>query len=115
MKGSCLKTAWAGFSLKPAGRFCDYGSKETGGSFRKKYHGNFTNARWVLLDDLGHNDIWTITAEGTQYLMQRFLDEGVVDTSKFDRIPEWKFTPQVTFAQMFQQMMQQSQKTAAQK
>jgi pimeloyl-ACP methyl ester carboxylesterase len=90
-----------------------YGSKETGAPFRKKYSDNFTNAHWVLLDDLGHNDIWTITAEGTQHLMQRFLDEGVVDTSKFDRIPEWEFTPQVTFAQMFQQMMQQSQKTAA--
>jgi pimeloyl-ACP methyl ester carboxylesterase len=91
-----------------------YGSKETGEPFRKKYNGNFTNVRWVILDDLGHNDIWTITAEGTQHLMQRFLNEGIVDTSKFDRIPDWKFTPQVTFAQMFQQMMQQSQKTTTQ-
>ncbi len=89
-----------------------YGSKQTGEPFRDKYSGNFTNAHWVVLDDLGHNDIWTIAADGTHHLMRRFLDEGVVDTSKFGRIPEWRFKPQVTFRQMFQQMMQQSQQTA---
>ncbi len=85
-----------------------YGSKQTGGSFRNRYESNFTNAHWVILDDLGHMDIWTITAEGTQHLMRTFLNEGVVDTSKFGSIPDWDFTPQATFHQMLQQMMKQS-------
>ncbi len=89
-----------------------YGSKETGEPFRKKYKDNFVNAHWVILDDLGHNDIWTLTPEGTSYLIRSFLDKGAVDTSKFGLIPDWTFTPQVTFAQMFQQMMQQSKKNA---
>ncbi len=87
-----------------------YGSKETGESFRNKYRNNFTNAHWVILDDLGHGDIWTITADGTQHLMRTFLNEGVVDTSKFGSIPEWDFTPQTTFHQMIQKMMQQGPK-----
>ena len=84
-----------------------YGSKETGESFRDKYQANFTHAHWVILDDLGHTDIWSITAEGTQHLMRTFLNEGIADTSKFGSIPEWDFTPQATFHQMLQQMMQQ--------
>jgi len=88
-----------------------YGSKQTGESFRKRYEANFTNAHWVILDDLGHMDIWTITAEGTQHLMYTFLNEGVVDTSKFGRIPDWDFTPQATFHQMLQQMTQQGGKS----
>ena len=83
-----------------------YGSKETGESFRNKYRNNFTNAHWVILDDLGHGDIWTITADGTQHLMRTFLNEGVVDTSKFGSIPEWDFMPQATFQQMLGQMKQ---------
>jgi len=86
-----------------------YGSKQTGESFRNRYEANFKNAHWVILDDLGHMDIWTITAEGTQHLMSRFLNEGIVDASKFGRIPDWDFTPQATFHQMLQQMMQQAQ------
>jgi len=85
-----------------------YGSKETGEPFRKEYEGNFTNAHWLILDDLGHMDIWNIIGEGTHHLMLRFLDDGVVDTSKIGRIPEWDFTPQATFHQMLQQMMQQA-------
>lgn len=85
-----------------------YGSKQTGESFKNRYEANFTNAHWVILDDLGHMDIWTITAEGTQHLMRTFINEGTVDTSKFGRIPQWDFTPQTTFHQMLQQMMQQS-------
>jgi len=85
-----------------------YGSKQTGDSFRNRYEANFTHAHWVILDDLGHNDIWTITAELTQHLMHTFINEGAVDTSKFGRIPEWDFTPQMTFHQMLQQMTQQS-------
>ena len=88
-----------------------YGSKETGESFQNKYRNNFTNAHWVILDDIGHGDIWTITAEGTQHLMRMFLNEGVVDTSKFGSIPEWEFTPQATFQQMIQQMTQQGGKS----
>ncbi len=88
-----------------------YGSKETGESFQNKYRNNFTNAHWVILDDIGHGDIWTITAEGTQHLMLTFLNEGVVDTSKFGSIPEWEFTPQATFQQMIQQMTQQGSKS----
>jgi len=88
-----------------------YGSKETGESFQNKYRNNFTNAHWVILDDIGHGDIWTITAEGTQHLMRTFLNEGVVDTSKFGSIPEWEFTPQATFQQMIQQMTQQGGKS----
>ena len=84
-----------------------YGSKETGEPFRKKYEENFTNAHWLILDDLGHMDIWNIIGEGTNHLMLRFLNDGVVDTSKIGRIPEWDFTPQATFNQMLQQMMQQ--------
>jgi pimeloyl-ACP methyl ester carboxylesterase len=84
-----------------------YGSKETGESFRNKYRNNFINAHWVILDNLGHGDIWTITAGGTQHLMRTFLNEGVVDTSKFGSIPEWDFTPQATFNQILQQMTQQ--------
>jgi pimeloyl-ACP methyl ester carboxylesterase len=77
-----------------------YGSKETGESFQNKYRNNFTNAHWVILEDVGHGDIWTITADGTQHLMRTFLNEGIVDTSKFGSIPEWDFTPQTTFHQM---------------
>lgn len=86
-----------------------YGSKQTGEPFKHRYEANFEHAHWVILDDLGHMDIWTITAEGTQNLMSRFLNEGIVDTSKFGRIPDWDFTPQATFHQMLQQMMQQDQ------
>ena len=86
-----------------------YGSKQTGESFRNKYEANFSHAHWVILEDLGHTDVWTITAEGTQHLMRTFLNEGIVDTSKFGSIPEWDFTPQATFHQMLQQMMQQGQ------
>jgi len=86
-----------------------YGSKQTGEPFRRRYEANFEHAHWVILDDLGHMDIWTITAEGTRHLMNRFLNEGIVDTSKFGRIPDWDFTPQTTFHQMLQQMMQQDQ------
>lgn len=81
-----------------------YGSKETGEPFREKYASTFTNARWVILDDLGHNDIWTITGEGIHNLMLRFLNEGVVDKSKIVTPSKWDFTPEVTFQQMFQQM-----------
>ena len=88
-----------------------YGSKETGESFQNKYQASFTHAHWVVLDDLGHTDIWTITADGTQHLMSRFLNEGIVDTSKFGSIPEWDFTPQATFQQMIQQMTQQGGKS----
>jgi pimeloyl-ACP methyl ester carboxylesterase len=87
-----------------------YGSKETGEIFRNRYHANFIHAHWVILDDLGHTDIWTITGEGTQHLMRTFLNEGIVDTSKFGSIPEWDFTPQATFHQMLQQMKQQNSK-----
>jgi pimeloyl-ACP methyl ester carboxylesterase len=86
-----------------------YGSKQTGEPVRKRYEANFTNAHWVILDDLGHMDIWTITAEGTQHLMRTFINEGIVDTSKFGSIPDWDFTPQATFHQMLQQMTQQGQ------
>lgn len=84
-----------------------YGSKETGEPFRKKYEGNFTKAHWLILDDLGHTDIWNIIGEGTNHLMLRFLNDGVVDTSKIGPIPEWDFAPKATFHQMLQQMMQQ--------
>lgn len=83
-----------------------YGSKEMGGPFQEKYGDNFTNARWVLFYDLGHNDIWTITGPGMQHLIRRFIDEGAVDTSAMGEIPPWDFTPAMTFHQMFQQMMQ---------
>ena len=81
-----------------------YGSKETGEPFREKYASTFTNARWVILDDLGHMDIWTITGEGIHNLMLGFLDKGVMDTSKIVLPPKWDFTPEVTFQQMLQQM-----------
>ncbi len=84
-----------------------YGSKQTGQPLKNKHGASLTNARWVILDDIGHSDIWTIAGEGTSHLMRRFLDDGVVDTSKFGPVPEWDFTPKVTFSQMFQQMMQQ--------
>lgn len=87
-----------------------YGSKETGEIFRNRYHANFVHAHWVILDDLGHTDIWTVTGEGTQHLMRTFLNEGIVDTSKLGSIPEWDFTPQATFHQMLQQMKQQNSK-----
>lgn len=85
-----------------------YGSKETGEPMKRKHGASLTNARWVILDDLGHNDIWTIAGEGTSHLMRRFLDDGVVDISKFGPVPEWDFTPKVTFGQMFRQMTQQA-------
>jgi pimeloyl-ACP methyl ester carboxylesterase len=79
-----------------------YGSKQTGEPFRSRYEANFSHAHWVILNDLGHTDIWT---------MRTFLNEGIVDTSKFGSIPEWDFTPQARFHQMLQQMMQQVSKT----
>lgn len=84
-----------------------YGSKQTGQPLKNKHGASLTNARWVILDDIGHSDIWTIAGEGTSHLMRRFLDDGVVDTSKFGAVPNWDFTPEVTFSQMFKQMMQQ--------
>ncbi len=81
-----------------------HGSKETGEPFRKKYADTFTNARWVIFDDLAHNDIWTITGRGIHHLMLRFLDDGVVDKSKMGELPKWSFTPEFTFQQMLQQM-----------
>jgi pimeloyl-ACP methyl ester carboxylesterase len=84
-----------------------YGSKEMGQPFKEKYGDNFTDVRWVLFDDLGHNDIWTITGSGMAHLIRRFIDEGTVDTSAMGEIPRWDFTPAMTFYQMFQQMMQQ--------
>jgi len=82
-----------------------YGSKETGESFKDRYAGMFTNAHWVTFDDLGHMDVWTLIADGMTHLIHTFLDEGVVDTTKVGEIPKWDFTPQMTFHQMFQQMM----------
>jgi pimeloyl-ACP methyl ester carboxylesterase len=83
-----------------------YGSRETGEPLRQDYAKNFTDAHWVMFEDLGHNDIWTITGDGIHHLILRFLDEGVADTSKIGDIPGWDFTPKVTFWQMFQQMTQ---------
>jgi len=81
-----------------------YGSKETGEPFRKKYADTFTKARWVIFDDLGHNDIWTIAGRGIHHLMLSFLNAGVVDKSKMGELPKWNFTPEFTFQQMFEQM-----------
>jgi hypothetical protein len=83
-----------------------YGSKEMGEAPRRDYAQNFTNGQWVILDDLLHTDIFTITGEGTAHLIHRFIDDGVVDTSKLDQIPPWDFTPKTTLLQMFQQMTQ---------
>jgi len=82
-----------------------YGSKQTGEPIRDMNKARFTRAHWVILDDLGHSDVWTITAKGTQHLIQSFLDDGVVDTSAMGPIPPWDFEPQTTFSQMLQQMM----------
>ncbi len=83
-----------------------YGSKENGEPFRNIYAKNFTNASWIILDDVGHDDIGTILADESSRLMKRFLDEGIVDTFNMGKIPEWDFTPQVTFQDMLRQMMQ---------
>jgi pimeloyl-ACP methyl ester carboxylesterase len=88
-----------------------YGSKETGEPFREKYADAFTNARWVILDDLAHMDIWTITGQVVHHLMLRFLDAGLADTSKIVTPSKWNFTPEVTFQQTFEQITQQSDKT----
>jgi len=82
-----------------------YGSKQTGEPLRDMNKERFTHAHWVILDDLGHTDVWTITASGTHHLIQRFLDEGVVDTSRIGPIPPWDFLPEATFSQLLQQMM----------
>jgi len=85
-----------------------YGSKEAGETFRDRHGTMFTNARWVMFEDLGHMDVWNMIGDGMGHLIHRFLDEGVVDTSKVGAIPKWDFTPQTTFYQMFQQMTSQS-------
>lgn len=82
-----------------------YGSKEMGGPFKRRYGNNLTNAQWVMFDNLGHNDVWTLIGPGIRHLMLRFLNDGVVDTSKVGDIPPWDFTPKMTYRQMFQQMM----------
>ncbi|UCD50962.1 MAG: alpha/beta fold hydrolase [Phycisphaerales bacterium] len=81
-----------------------YGSKEAGKAFRDKYGAMFTNAHWVMFDDLGHMDVWKIIGPGMSHLIHRFLDHGAIDTSQIGAIPKWDFTPQATFLQMFQQM-----------
>jgi len=82
-----------------------YGSKETGNAFKHRHDDMFTDAHWVMFDDLGHMDVWTIVGDGMRHLIGRFLDDGVVDTSRIGAIPKWDFTPRTTFYQMFQQMM----------
>jgi hypothetical protein len=84
-----------------------YGSKEAGQAFQEKHGSMFTKAHWVTFDDLGHMDVWKIIGDGMNHLIHRFLDDGVADTSKVGTIPEWDFTPQMTFHQMFQQMTNQ--------
>jgi pimeloyl-ACP methyl ester carboxylesterase len=84
-----------------------YGSKEAGEEFRGRYGSMFTNAEWVMFDDLGHMDVWKIIGDGMTHLIHRFVDDGVVDTSKIGTVPKWDFTPQTTFYQMFQQMTSQ--------
>ncbi|MHC4629462.1 MAG: hypothetical protein ACYTDV_21010, partial [Planctomycetota bacterium] len=59
-----------------------YGSKEAGEEFRGRYGSMFTNAEWVMFDDLGHMDVWKIIGDGMTHLIHRFVDDGVVDTSK---------------------------------
>lgn len=92
-----------------------YGSKQAGTSFQQQYGSMFTNARWVMFDDLGHTDVWKLVGDGMQHLIHRFVDEGVVDTSKVGTVPPWDFTPQMTFHQMFQQMMPQGLAQAPEK
>jgi len=84
-----------------------YGSREAGETFRDRYGRMFTNANWVMFDDLGHMDVWKIIGDGMKHLIHRFVDDGVVDTSKIGTIPKWDFTPQMTFYQMFKQMTSQ--------
>ncbi|KPK34043.1 MAG: hypothetical protein AMJ65_18920, partial [Phycisphaerae bacterium SG8_4] len=84
-----------------------YGSKEAGEEFRGRYGSMFTNAEWVMFDDLGHMDVWKIIGDGMTHQIHRFVDDGVVDTSEIGTIPRWDFTPQTTFYQMFQQMASQ--------
>lgn len=81
-----------------------YGSKEAGNEFKRRYGDMFTDARWVMFDDLGHMDVWTIIGEGMHHMIQRFLDAGVVDKSGIAAIPKWEFTPATTFRQMLQQV-----------
>jgi len=84
-----------------------YGNREAGETFRDRYGRMFTKANWVMFDDLGHMDVWNIIGDGMKHLIHRFVDDGVVDTSKIGTIPKWDFTPQMTFYQMFQQMTSQ--------
>jgi len=84
-----------------------YGSKEAGEAFQNRHGTMFTNAHWVMFEDLGHMDVWKMIGEGMGHLIHRFLDEGAVDTSRIGAIPKWDFTPQTTFYQMFQQMTSQ--------
>jgi len=84
-----------------------YGSKEAGNRFRARYGSMFTQAHWVMFDDLGHMDVWKLIGPGMNHLIHRFLDDGAVDTSEVGAIPKWDFTPQATFMQMFQQMTSQ--------
>jgi len=84
-----------------------YGSREAGTTFQDKYGSMFTKANWIMFDDLGHMDVWKIIGDGMTHLIHRFVDDGVVDTSKIGTIPKWDFTPQMTFYQMFQQMTSQ--------
>jgi pimeloyl-ACP methyl ester carboxylesterase len=84
-----------------------YGSKEAGQAFQKKHGSMFSNAKWVCFDDLGHMDVWKIIGDGMTHLIHRFIDDGEIDTSKVGAIPQWDFTPQMSFFQMFQQMSAQ--------
>ena len=81
-----------------------YGSEQVGSAFRGRYASMFTKAQWVMFQDLGHMDVWTIIGNGTSHLIHRFLDDGAVDTTRVGVIPKWDFTPQTTFVEMFQQM-----------
>jgi len=91
-------------STSPVETLIVYGSKEAGQSFQKKHGSMFSNAQWVSFDDLGHMDVWKIIGDGMAHMIHRFIDDGQVDTSKIGTIPEWDFTPQMTFYQKFQQM-----------
>jgi len=83
-----------------------YGSKEQAEPTREKYGNIFTNGEWVVLNDLGHSDIWEIPEASAfmHHLYKSYLDEGFVESPKI-KTPEWIFKPPFTFFQMFQQMM----------
>jgi hypothetical protein len=43
--------------------------------------------RLIVLDTMGHNDLYNLQEDAYRHTLERWLKEGVVDTSRFADVP----------------------------